>query len=242
MASSRRGLLRGLAAGGLVAGAGLSLGAGPATAASRRTARQNPSWTPPSTPALAEQELFVHGNARWKLQAQLHPREYDDTRTPLVAAQHPWAMIVGCIDSRVPPELIFDQGLGDLFVSRTAGQVLDGAVLGSTAYAATKSYVKLIVVLGHQSCGAVQSAIERKDNPGTPNFPPRLEFLTDRIKDAIPPAGTPNRENLAINENIRRIRNQLLQEPEISPRVAAGTLNVIGARYELDTWIAHKIV
>ncbi|MEW1546125.1 carbonic anhydrase [Streptomyces tsukubensis] len=231
-----------MAAGGLVAGAGLSLGAGPATAASRRIARQNPSWTPPSTPAQAEQELFTHGNARWKVQAQLHPREYDDTRTPLVAAQHPWAMIVGCIDSRVPPELIFDQGLGDLFVSRTAGQVLDQAVFGSTAYAALDSSVKLIVVLGHQKCGAVKAAIDRKDNPGTPNFPPRLEFLTTAIKDAIPPAGTPNRENLAINENIRRIRNQLLQEPQIAPRVAAGNLNVIGARYELDTWIAHKIV
>ncbi|MGV9311841.1 carbonic anhydrase [Streptomyces sp. NPDC003691] len=230
-----------MAAGGLVAGTGLAWGASPAAAAPR-AARRSSTWTPPSSPTQAEFELFNEGNARWKVQAQVHPREYQDTRALLVTAQTPWAMIVSCIDSRVPPELVFDQGLGDLFVSRTAGQVLDGAVLGSTAYAATKPSVKLIVVLGHQDCGAVKEAITRKDNPTAPGFPPRLEFLTTAIKDAIPPAGTPNRENLAINENIRRIRDQLLVEPQISPRVAAGTLNVIGARYELDTWIAHKVI
>ncbi|WP_246150479.1 carbonic anhydrase [Streptomyces qinzhouensis] len=232
-----------MAAGGLVAGAGLTLGAAPAVAAPRRASRRSSTWVAPNTPALAIRELFVEGNARWKIQAQTHPREYAGDRTPLVTAQHPWAMIVSCIDSRVPPELIFDQGLGDLFVSRTAGQVLDEAVLGSTAYAARESSVKLIVVLGHHKCGAVKAAIDKKDNvPGLPNpYPARLTFLTNAIAGAIPPAGTPNRENVAINENVRRIRNQLLLEPDIAPRVAAGTLEVIGARYELDTWIAHQI-
>ncbi|GLF99121.1 carbonic anhydrase [Streptomyces yaizuensis] len=219
-------------------GAASSLAAPPRTVPLR-----DPGVAPPGTPHAAETELFLR-NARWMNQGQVHPREDAWTRNLLVGAQHPWAMIVSCIDSRVPPELIFDQGLGDLFVARTAGQVLDGAVLGSIIYAALEPTVKLIVVLGHQNCGAVKEAIRKKDNtdPTLPNpYPPRLTYLTEAIKDAIPSVGTPDRQNVSINENVRRIRTQLLGESEIATRVTAGTLDVIGARYELDTWIAHKI-
>ncbi|WP_405608133.1 carbonic anhydrase [Streptomyces sp. NBC_01511] len=198
---------------------------------------------PPTSPAAAEQLLF-DVNQRWMAEGQTHPREDNVRRNevaPLSYHQEPWAMILGCIDSRVPPELIFDQGLGDLFVSRTAGQVVDRAVYGSASYAAGISAVQLIVVLGHENCGAVSKAIEWADGSPPPGVSPHLKWLTDEITPAIPPAGTPNRLNLAINENVRRIRAKLVLEEPTKTRIAAGTLRVIGARYELGTWIVTKV-
>ncbi|WP_405796865.1 carbonic anhydrase [Streptomyces sp. NBC_01506] len=233
-----------MVAGGLVAGTGLTLGgAAPAVAAPRTVPmwEQYPPGTKPATPQAAEQLLF-DVNHRWLVEGQVHPREDSVARNQAATlSQHPWAMIVGCIDSRVPPELIFDQGLGDLFVVRTAGQVLDEAVYGSTTYAAKQSSVKLIVVLGHEKCGAVNEAISVLDTPPGPDYSPRLKFLTEAIKPAIPPVGTPDRTNLTVNQNVRLIRNKLMAETAIADRIAAGTLNVIGARYELSTWIATKV-
>lgn len=248
---SRRGLLRGLVAGGLVAGTGLTLGgAGPAAAATpgglpRGTRSTSGAQTllAPTSPALAEAELLA-GNGRWVDQLQTHPNE-DATRRNLVAVdQHPWAMVVSCIDSRVPPELIFDQGLGDLFVCRTAGPVLDNAVLASASYAATKTDVKLIVVLAHENCGAINYALGRED--GSPAYPPPhavdLEWLYAHIKPIIPPASTPDRVNVTTERNIKRVRDQLLGEYNVSQRVTAGSLNVISARYDLNTWAVTKVL
>ncbi|MFE0422517.1 carbonic anhydrase [Streptomyces sp. NPDC058953] len=241
---SRRGVLRGLVAGGVVAGTGLTLGgAGPAAAAPGARPLGVQNFVTPANPTDAETALFA-GNLRWVNQQQTHPREDAARRAVVAGGQAPWAAVVSCIDSRLPPELIFDQGLGDLFTTRVAGPVIDYAVLGSTAFAASKSSVKLIVVLGHERCGAVEYAIGRKDND--PAYPPpysdRLEFLSARIHAAIPPVGTPDRVNATIDENVRRIKSQLLQEPDIAPRVTAGTINVIGARYDLDTWAVTKVV
>ncbi|MFI1013605.1 carbonic anhydrase [Streptomyces sp. NPDC020965] len=175
------------------------------------------------------------------LNAQEHNREDAGTRTSLATSQAPWAMIVSCIDSRVPPELIFDQGLGDLAVARTAGQVLDSAVWGSILYAVEHLHVKLVVVLGHQNCGAASAAISLRDNPAYP-LSARIKTLVNKIVPVVPPPSTPNRLNATIDANIRHIRDEILVEPGISSRVTAGTLGVIGARYELDTWVATKVI
>ncbi|MEU3602535.1 carbonic anhydrase [Streptomyces sp. NPDC006798] len=235
-----------------MAGTGLTLGgAGPAAAATpgglpRGTRSTSGAQTllAPTSPALAEAELMA-GNGRWAGQTQTHPNETAARRNEVATTgQKPWAMIVSCIDSRVPPELIFDQGLGDLFVSRTAGPVIDEAVLASASYAASKSYVKLIVVLGHEGCGAVDYAIGRED--GSPAYPPPhpvyLEWLYAHIRPIIPPAGTANRTELTIERNTKRVRDQLLGEADVAARVSAGSLNVIGARYDLNTWTVTKVV
>ncbi|MFE7131523.1 carbonic anhydrase [Streptomyces sp. NPDC057638] len=229
--SRRRTLLQAAVAGGVVAGTALGAGVGSAAARSHRP----PGARRPTTPAAALLELKA-GNQRWSTLGQVHPREGVLARQQATLGQAPWAIIVGCIDSRVPPELIFDQGLGDLFVTRTAGQVLDSAVYGSVSYAVTKLNVPLVVVLGHEDCGAVTTAQKVLD--GVPNLglTPRLAHTIHQIVPAVEadPA-TPNRLNRSINNNVRMIRSTLLRENDIAQRVALGTLAVIGARYDLGT-------
>ncbi|MFH1610202.1 MAG: carbonic anhydrase, partial [Candidatus Bipolaricaulota bacterium] len=107
-------------------------------------------------------ELLKDGNRRHTAGEPLHPRQNPSRRTELVPGQKPWAAVVGCADSRVPPEIVFDQGLGDLFVIRTAGHVVDAAVLASIEYAVEHLNVPLVVVLGHRGCGAVAAALQRR--------------------------------------------------------------------------------
>ncbi|MCX4679867.1 carbonic anhydrase [Streptomyces sp. NBC_01433] len=217
----------------------MAIGAVPASALAPSSAPCIPRPDAPATPGAAKFKLF-DANARWKINGQVHPREDSDTRAKVAICQAPWALIVGCIDSRVPPELVFDQGLGDLAVARTAGQVLDSAVYGSILYAVEELHVKIVVVLGHQKCGAVRAAISLRDDPSYP-LSPRIKTLVKEIVPVVPPAGTPGREDKAIDANIRHIRSQILLESQVASRVSAGTLDVIGVRYELDTWIATQV-
>ncbi|MDD2837205.1 MAG: carbonic anhydrase, partial [Methanothrix sp.] len=100
-------------------------------------------------------QMLMEGNARFVSGNVIHPDQTADRRSELVSGQHPFAIVVGCSDSRVPPEVVFDQGLGDIFVIRTAGQVMDKVTLASIEYAVEHLNVPLILVLGHDSCGAV---------------------------------------------------------------------------------------
>ena len=119
------------------------------------------------TGAEAMQKL-LEGNARFVSGNVSHQDQYVlERRSELISSQHPFAIVVGCSDSRVPPEAVFDQGLGDIFVVRTAGQVLDNASLGSIEYAVEHLGVPLVVVLGHDSCGAVTAAVKGGEAPGT---------------------------------------------------------------------------
>src|SRR5437773_6396301 len=104
-------------------------------------------------------------------------------RAELTKSQHPFAIIVSCSDSRVPPEIVFDQGLGDLFVLRVAGNVIDDHSLGSIEYAVDHLAVRLIVVLGHQRCGAVKAAKETIDDNG--KAPGHIESLVTAIRPAV---------------------------------------------------------
>jgi carbonic anhydrase len=135
----------------------------------------------PTTARAALTELLA-GNRRYATGRSRHPHEGRARRHVLAAEQHPFAVVVGCIDSRVPPELVFDQGLGDLLCIRTAGQVLDEAVLGSVQYGVEVLGIPLVLVLGHERCGAVAATIQHL-RTGAP-VPGHLALLVDEIVPA----------------------------------------------------------
>ncbi|WP_444852314.1 carbonic anhydrase [Streptomyces sp. NPDC000229] len=229
----RRVLLRAALGGAAALGAGAGLAPAPAVGAPRSGPRR------PTTPAAALREL-AHGNRRWRALHQAHPHEGAADRTAAVSGQHPFALILGCIDSRVPPELIFDQGLGDLMTVRSAGQVLDEAVLGSVAYGVLELGIPLVMVLGHQSCGAVAAAVHADETGGRP--PAHIDYIAERIRPAIDHGHTGTaRIDATITANVRHVRAQLAAEPDLAARVEAGRLAVVGARYELGTQLAHRL-
>jgi carbonic anhydrase len=184
----------------------------------------------------AEQALqkLMEGNARFASGNITHPDQSADRRTELVLGQHPFAVVVGCSDSRVPPEVVFDQGLGDIFVVRTAGEVMDNVTLASIEYAVEHLNVPLVVVLGHDSCGAVIAVIKGGEVPG------HLGSLVNFIQPAVDKAKAAGNEkqllNNSINNNIKNIVEELnTSQPILSEKVKEGKLKVVGARYHLDS-------
>ncbi|MET9567553.1 carbonic anhydrase [Streptomyces virginiae] len=193
----------------------------------------------PTTPETALREL-VAGNGRWRTYHERHPDQTRTVRRTLVAGQHPFAVVLGCVDSRVPPELVFDQGLGDLLTVRSAGEVLDEAVLGSIAYGVLELRIPLIVILGHQSCGAVAAAVRAAE--GGPPLPGHMQYLVDQIRPAIDRGlRGAARIDAAITANVRLVRERLAAEPEMTARVADGALAVVGARYELTSQRVRRV-
>ncbi|MGR4878626.1 carbonic anhydrase [Streptomyces sp. LARHCF249] len=225
---SRRTLLRSAVAGTAAAGAGLALG--PAFPASAATPEAETADRP-VTPAQALRRLAA-GNERWRRQLQQHPHESAALRRRLVLGQHPFAIVLGCVDSRVPPELVFDQGLGDLLTVRSAGEVLDEAVLGSIAYGVLELHIPLVLVLAHQSCGAVAAAVHA-DETGEP-LPAHIQYLADQIRPSIDHGRHGEaRIDATVNGHVRRVRDRLAAEPDLAGKVASGELAVAAARYEL---------
>ncbi|WP_093607013.1 carbonic anhydrase [Streptomyces indicus] len=183
---------------------------------------------PPRTAAEALRRLR-EGNARYAEAHARHPHESRRWRRAVAVAQHPFAVVLGCIDSRVPPELVFDQGLGDLLVIRTAGHVLDEAVLGSVQYGVAELGVPLVVVLGHERCGAVGAAVAHVRDGGHTGG-----HLT-RVVDGIAPAARATRFRAgdwvdhAVREHVDRVVAQVRDDP------ALGGAVVEGARFDLDS-------
>ncbi|WP_155056344.1 carbonic anhydrase [Streptomyces blattellae] len=232
---ARRNLLRAGLTGAAVLGA-VSAGASTASA----TTPAPSTRTRPSTPEQALRELAA-GNARWRTFRERHPDETPDVRQSLTSGQHPFAVVLGCIDSRVPPELVFDQGLGDLMTVRTAGEVLDEAVLGSIAYGVLELGIPLVMVLGHQSCGAVKAAVEA-DGSGK-LLPAHIQYLADQIDPAIDHTVEGDaRIDATIDANVRLVRARLAAEPDLAAKVSGGQLAIVGARYELTSQRVHRVV
>jgi carbonic anhydrase len=161
-------------------------------------------------------------------------------RAALAQGQTPFATIVSCADSRVPPEIIFRAGLGELFVIRAAGHVADHSVLASVEYAAEHLHIPLVVVMGHEMCGAVKAALE---TPAGTSLGPNLDYLVKAIRPAVGrTAGQPadTRLRAAILENVEETINDLLKKSAILQRLAAtGEVKLVGAYYELSTGRAH---
>ncbi|GAA1060854.1 carbonic anhydrase [Agromyces bracchium] len=195
----------------------------------------------PTTPAETWRELRA-GNARFVAGAPLHPRQDVDRRTELANHQRPLVAIFGCSDSRLSAEIIFDVGLGDAFVVRNAGQVPSDSVLGSLEYAVAVLGVPLILVLGHDECGAVRAAIDSQAEDAAP-LPAHIRGIVDEIVPAVRKVAGIDEGPIATDhldagyvgrEHLRNTVSQLLERSEvISDAIAAGTLAVVGANYRL---------
>jgi carbonic anhydrase len=163
----------------------------------------------------------------------------------LAGGQSPFAIVLGCSDSRVPAELIFDQGLGDLFVIRVAGNIVAPSLVGSVEYAADRFGVRLVVVLGHSQCGAVIASLEERDRPSE-NRSPNLQSIVDRILPSLQsirlqPGEDPSELWLrAVRENIRASVRQIRYGSQILERLIRDEgLQVVGAEYALETGVVE---
>ena len=187
--------------------------------------------------AAEAQRRLLEGNKRFAAGESIHGHASKDWRKRLAAGQKPFAAILGCSDSRVPVELVFDQGFGDLFVIRIAGNVISTDVVGSLQYAEHHLHVPLLVVLGHEGCGAVTAALDAKFK--RTREPDRIEALVRMIEPGlkdIDPKLSPERQlSAAVKANVRWSMTQLAELPEIKEALKDRQFELIGAIYELET-------
>jgi carbonic anhydrase len=189
------------------------------------------------TSVTADEALqhLLEGNRRYSSNRVTDLNQTPVRRIEVAQAQYPFATIFGCVDSRVPPEIIFDRGLGDLLVIRTAGQVVDWAVLGSIEFGVAELGIPLIMVLGHERCGAIKATIEMLEK-GL-DAPGQIELLVESIRPAVEESkGQPGNllEN-AVQANIELTVSQLKTSPILAKAIAKNQLKIVGARYDLDT-------
>jgi carbonic anhydrase len=193
--------------------------------------------------ARAALERLKEGNTRFVANVSRRapsPRK----RRELAFAQEPFAIVLGCSDSRVPAEIVFDQGLGDLFVIRVAGNIVAPSQVGSVEFAADRFKTRLVVVLGHSSCGAIRATLEQLQQPSDEQSP-GLRSIVDRIRPAVQGLlstrlGVPREELLgeAVRANIRLAANQLRHGSEILEHlIEHERLVVVGAEYSLDSGV-----
>jgi carbonic anhydrase len=189
-------------------------------------------YTVDNLTAEAALQKLKDGNDRYVLDHVEHPHEGAQRRIDLSVAQHPFAIVLGCADSRVVPELIFDQGVGDLFVLRVAGNIADDAVIASIEFAVEHLGTRLVVVLGHEKCGAVMAAISHAFSEG------KLNSLISYIEPAV--KASQGLGGDVISHTVKAHANLMAQtiqsvEPILSHEVQMGTLQVIPAYYRLST-------
>jgi carbonic anhydrase len=182
-------------------------------------------------------QRLIDGHERFLRGAAQFPRLQEEILTELAKGQHPYATILACSDSRVPPELIFGAGLGELFVVRVAGNVLLPGVAGSLQYAGTHLKTSLFVVLGHEGCGAVKAAMETKFRGSQHRS--RIQVLVDSILPGLPdldPQLTPQAQlSQAVEANVRWTMRQIVESPEGQARLAEGRTRLVGAIYEIES-------
>ena len=191
-------------------------------------AQHNPSSALAPEKALAR---LMEGNRRHVQHRERHPDMEVKRRHELAErGQHPFAVVLGCADSRVPPELLFDQGFGDLFVLRDAGNVIDDEILGSIEYAVEHLGVRLVVVLGHEKCGAISAAGAGGEAHG------HIQAVVGALRDAVQEtAGQPgDRVHNCVVANARRTARLIREsEPILKPLVRSGQVRVVAADYDL---------
>lgn len=178
-------------------------------------------------------DRLLTGNKRYISQKQIHPNQTLKRREELCQGQFPFAVILGCSDSRIPPELIFDQGLGDLFVVRVAGNIIDNVVLGSIEYAVAHLHTPLVMVLGHSKCGAVEATVAGGDLEG------HLSDLTEAILPAM--KSTQEKTENIIDDTARA--NAKMVAEQLTSILSRWTENerlmVVPAFYNLDTGLVE---
>jgi carbonic anhydrase len=178
----------------------------------------------------AGNDRFVRGEARF-------PTVQKEILAQLAKGQQPYATILGCSDSRVPPELVFDAGFGELFIIRVAGNIVSPEIMGTLQYAGVHLRTPLFVVLGHEGCGAVKAALAAKFQGARDRS--RIERLLENITPGLETIGaesTPEEQmQAAVEANVRWSMRQLLETPEAKARMAEGVMKLVGAVYELTT-------
>ncbi|MBZ0200888.1 MAG: carbonic anhydrase, partial [Ignavibacteriaceae bacterium] len=184
------------------------------------------------------QKKLIEGNKRFVESMLTHPEQTIERRVELAAGQQPFAVIVSCSDSRVPPEIVFDQGLGDLFVIRLAGNVLNDEAIASIEYAVDHLDVKYIMVLGHERCGAVSAAVQGGEFHGhigslVKAIQPAIDMVKDEPGDPV---------DNAVIANINLVVNYLkASAPILSELAGKGELTITGARYDLDDGLVEVL-
>ena len=192
------------------------------------------SGRPSASEALA---ILKRGNADFLAGKPLLADSNGKRRLAIARGQQPFAILVSCSDSRVPPEVLFGRGLGELFIVRNAGNTVDTAAMGSIEYGVAVLKVPLIVVMGHERCGAVQAAVDVVEKNAT--FPGSIGRMIEPIVPAVLKAradGSGDLTELAIKANVLRTVERLrtASEPLLLDPYKAGTLKIVGARYDLD--------
>ncbi|MGO2660786.1 carbonic anhydrase [Mycetocola reblochoni] len=201
------------------------------------------------SPARAWQRM-KRGNARFVSGGPRHPRQDVERRQELATSQAPSVALFGCADSRLAAEIIFDKGLGDLFVVRNAGQIISDSVIGSLEYAVAVLHVPLIVVLAHDNCGAVRATIDSVES-GVPSESPHIQTIINSITPAVEHVQRSHGDDgseidaaLVGKQHLRHTVMDLVRGSEIiSAAVTNGTLGIVGANYELvnGTASAHVV-
>lgn len=176
------------------------------------------------------------GNERFVKGYPVHPDETLQRIRNLKKGQHPFAVVVGCSDSRVPPELVFDQGFGDIFIIRTAGNVIGDYELGSIEYAVEHLQCKLVVVLGHEKCGAIEAYLSSGNQIHHDHIQNIIDYIANEDEEKIIADSLKTNTDLAIRANIKHgvatLKNSL---PVLKNLVAEKKLIITGAYYDLDT-------
>ena len=178
-------------------------------------------------------EKLIKGNERFVKLEQKHPDEDKKRRKEMLKGQHPFVIILSCSDSRVPPELIFDQGIGDIFEIRNAGNVLDDHVIGSIEYAVMHCGVKLIVIMGHQDCGAIAATLSGVSETKY------IQSLEDSIQPAVEDCKKKgievNSDNVVKAHVMQDINELLEQDTELVKYMKEHNVQIVPAYYHLDT-------
>lgn len=177
-------------------------------------------------------QMLIEGNRRYTSGNLSHPHQSASRRAEVLGGQNPFAIVLSCADSRVPVEVLFDQGIGDLFVIRNAGNILDDVVLGSMEYAVEHLGTPLVVVLGHTFCGAVTAAVQGGEVPG------HIGSIVEIIQPAVDEAKKANGDTVmnAILANVRLVVTALKNnEPILAEAVKHNHVQVVGCIYDLET-------
>jgi carbonic anhydrase len=187
----------------------------------------------PTMSAEQAMKLLLEGNQRFVAGKLDHPNQTAERRAEVAKGQHPFAAVLACSDSRTPPEIIFDRGLGDIFTVRVAGNVADQVVIESLDYSVKHLGVRVVMVLGHRRCGAVIAAVDGHEGTADQDVGPMLSELRPAVAASKGEAGDPV-EN-AVRENVKLVMKNLATSEELSAMVKSGELKIVGGIYDLDT-------
>lgn len=183
---------------------------------------------------------LLDGNTRYVGGKSSHPNQDRSRRDEVAKGQKPFAMILSCADSRVPPEILFDQGLGDLFVVRVAGNIADSHALGSLEYGAQVLGARFLMVLGHEYCGAVDAAVKGGAVGG--NIASIVEAIAPAAARAKADPAKTSLLDTAVTENVREVLAVIgKRSPALAAMAAKGELTIVGARYDLDSGVVTLV-